>query len=65
MILEHVSQNPGRVVVSPSSTYHHLFGNRDLHMVDIITIPDGLKDAIRKTQSENILYRLLAEVFVI
>ena len=40
------------------------FGNRDLHVIDIATIPHGLKNPIRGSKHQNILNGLFAEIMI-
>src|SRR5260221_589797 len=39
-------------------------GDRDLHVVDVLAVPDRLEDAVREAQHEDVLDGLLAEVVV-
>src|SRR6266404_5615446 len=42
----------------------HSFGRRDLHMVDMIAVPERLEDAVGKAQLQNILDRFFAEKMI-
>jgi hypothetical protein len=42
----------------------HGLGDRDLHVVDELAVPDRLEDAVREPQREHVLHGLLAEVVV-
>ena len=39
-------------------------GHSDLYVVNIIAIPDRLKDAIAETKGQNILHRFFAEIMI-
>src|SRR5688572_13266285 len=41
-----------------------LFGNGDLNVINIIPIPERLKDRVGKTRDQNILHSLFAEIMV-
>ena len=64
MVLEHIAQNTRFVVVSSASPHHHLFGNRDLNVIDVITIPDRFEDAVGETKHQHILNRFFPQVMV-
>src|SRR2546423_7242677 len=64
MIGDHVAQGAGLVKVAGAILYADGFGDRDLHMVNIILVPDRLKDAIAEAEDQNILYGLLAQIVV-
>ena len=61
MILHHVSQSTSLVVESTSTLDAHILYCRDLHTLDVVAIPERLEDTISKTQSHDILHRLLSE----
>src|SRR5690625_774991 len=64
MILNHISERARLIVVPASVLYIYCFGDRYLDIVDVISIPEGFKDSIRKPEGENILHRLFAQVVV-
>ena len=55
---------PAPLVVSPAALDADRLGDRDLHVVDELAVPDRLEDAVREAQREHVLDRLLAEVVV-
>ena len=61
MILHHVAQSTSLVVESTSTLDAHILYCRDLHALDVVAIPERLEDTISKTQSHDILHRLLSE----
>ena len=61
MILHHVAQSTCLIVESTSTLDAHILYCRDLHALDVVAIPERLEDTIRKTQSHDILHRLLSE----
>src|SRR5690625_7429451 len=64
MILNHISERTRLIVVPVSVLNIYCFGDRYLDIVDVISIPEGFKDSIRKPESQNILHRLFAQVVV-
>src|SRR5262245_39184629 len=62
MILHHVADGAGLVVV-PSAVFNaNCFCYSNLHMINIGTIPNRLEDAIAKAEDKDILYSLLAKI---
>ena len=64
MIRDHVPQRAGRVVIAAAKLDAELFGHGDLHMIDIVAVPDRLKNAVAEAEYQNILDRFFAEVMV-
>jgi hypothetical protein len=64
VILQHVARGATAVVITPAGADTELFGDGDLDVVDVATIPKRLKDWVGETQDEEILDGLLAEVVV-
>jgi hypothetical protein len=64
VVWHHVPQRP-RSLVEPAATLDtHSLSCRDLHMVDMVTVPERLEDAVRKSQHQNVLDRFLAEEMI-
>ncbi len=64
MVLNHVAQGPGRFVIGATTLDTNCLGIGDLNMVDILPVPQRLKNAIGKPKDEQILYCLFAEVMI-
>src|SRR6476661_6241587 len=64
MVLEHVAQNAGFLVVLATPFDTHRFGGGDLHVRDVVAIPERLEDRIRKAEYENVLDALFTEVVI-
>ena len=64
MVLHHVAQCAGGVVVAGPAFESQRLGDRNLHMVDMGTIPDRLEQRIGEAQCHQVLNRLLAEIMV-
>src|SRR5262245_52824313 len=65
MVLHDVAQCASAIVVVTAAAWHALlFGNRDLHRVDVLAIPQRLEDGVVKAPAEQVLHGLFAEVVV-
>ena len=64
MVRHHVAQRAGRVVETAAVADIELFVDRDLHMVDVVAIPDRLEHAVGEAQHQDVLHRLLAEIVI-
>jgi len=64
VILDHVTDEAGLVVV-PSSAFHtNGFRDGNLDMIDIVLVPDRLQHAISKTEHQHILHCLFAQIVI-
>ena len=52
---------PVCLVEAPATLDTHGLGSRDLHVVDMVAIPQRLKDAVGESQHQDVLDRFLAE----
>ena len=64
MVLHHIAQRAGFLVERPAALDAQRFGGGDLHVVDVIAVPDRLEDAVGKAEHQNVLHRLFAQVVV-
>ena len=64
MILDHVANDPGMIVVPAPQFDAEFLSDCDLNVLDVAPIPDGLKDRISKTEYHDILHRLFAEIVI-
>ena len=64
MILQHVARGAAAVVVTAAGADAELFGDGDLDVVDVATVPERLEDRVGETQDEEVLDGLLAEIVV-
>ena len=64
VVLDHIAQCPGMIVI-PAPVFHsHLLGHRDLHVVDIAPVPDRLEQGIGEAECQDVLHGFLAQVMV-
>ena len=64
VVLKHIPQHAGLVVVVGPLGHIQGFGHGNLHMVDVVAIPDGFKDGVGKAEHQQVLHRFLAQVMV-
>ncbi len=64
VVLDDVTRGADAVVVSGTATHADVLGHRDLHVVDVVRVPDRLVQLVREAQSQDVLNRLLAEIVV-
>ena len=64
MVLNHVAQRAGCFVVTAPTAHANRLGICDLNVIDVLTIPERLENAVGKTKDQQILYRLFAEIVI-
>ena len=64
MVLHHVADDAGAVVVASAVLDVDLLRDRDLDIVDVVAIPYRLEDRVGESKDEQVLYCLFAEVVV-
>ena len=64
VVLHHVAQRAGLVVVAGAAGDAERLGDRDLHMVDVRGIPQRLEQGVGEAQRHQVLHRLLAEIMI-
>ena len=64
MVLEEVAAGAGLLVERAAALDADRLGHRDLHVVDVAAVPDGLEDAVAEPEDQQVADRLLAEVVV-
>ena len=64
MVRHHVAQRAGLIVIAAAHLDAQRFGHRDLHMVDVTTIPDRLEDAVAEAKDQDVLNGFLPEVVI-
>src|ERR1700719_4653183 len=64
MVLDHVAQRAGLLVISAAALHADRFGGGDLHVIDIGAVPERLEDTVAEAERHNILNRLLAQIVV-
>ena len=64
MVLNHVAQRAGAVVVHRARAHAFLLRDGYLHVIDAAVVPEVLEDAVGEPQHHQVLHRLFAEVMV-
>ncbi len=64
VVLHHVAQRAGVVVIVGTAFHAQAFGHGDLHVVDVRGIPQRLEQDVGKTQCHQVLHRFLAQVMI-
>ena len=64
VILDHVAQG-ARFFVVPAAFFHaDVLRDRNLHVIDVISVPQRFENTVRKTERQNILYGFFAEIMI-
>ena len=64
MVRHHVPKGARVLVVAAAVLHAHGLRDRDLHVVDVAPVPDGLEDPVREAEDQQVLDGLLPEVMV-
>ena len=64
VVLHDVAHRAGLFVVPGAFLDADRLGDRDLDMIDVLTVPEGLEDPVREAHDEDVLDRLFSEVVV-
>ena len=64
MVWHHVAKRAGGIIEPPARSDIERFRHGDLHVVDVIAVPQRLENAVGESENENVLNRLFAEVVV-
>src|SRR5262249_42723306 len=64
VIRHHVAQRARRVVIASTSFDADELSHGDLHMIDVVPVPDRLKKPIPETKYQDILDSLFAKIMI-
>lgn len=64
MVLDHIPNGSRFLIIRTATLKTNIFGDRDLDVINIASIPDRLKDPVCQAEDEDILHGLFAEVVV-
>ena len=64
MVRHHVAQRAGGVIEAAAVADAELLVDGDLHMVDVVAIPDRLEHAVGEAQHQDVLDGFLAEIMI-
>jgi len=60
VVLDHVADDAGGLVITTASLDAHGLGDGDLHMIHIVPIPERLENSVGEAKDEKVLNRFLA-----
>src|SRR5262245_10999799 len=64
MILDDVADDAGLFVEGAAALDAEAFGQRDLHVLDVMTVPDRFQEGIREAEVQDVLHGFFPEVVV-
>ena len=64
MVLHHVAQRAGLLVVAGARPDAFLLGHGNLHVIHVFLVEQRLEDAVREAQHEDVLDGLFAEIVI-
>jgi hypothetical protein len=64
VIGHHIAQRAGFFVEAGAAFHADGFRCRDFHVVDVVAVPDGLKQRVSEAEYQNVLDRFLAQVMI-
>ena len=64
MVLNHVAQRAGFLVIGGPGADAFCFADRDLDVVDVLVIPNRLEDAVGESNHHEVLDGLFAQIVV-
>ena len=64
VILDHVAQRAGFLVIRAAALHADGFRRGDLHVVHVAAVPQRLEDAVAEAEGQDVLHGLLAEVVI-
>jgi len=64
MILNHVAHRAGLIVKCPAPVNPEIFRHRDLHALNVISIPKRFKECVGKVEINDVVDRPLAQIMV-
>ena len=64
MILDHVAQRAGFLIIGAAALDADRFGGRDLHVIHVAPVPQRLENAVAEAEGQNVLDGLFAQVMI-
>ena len=64
VILHHVAERAGPLVIAAPSLDPDLLGDGDLHAVDVAAVPERFLHRVGEAEGEDVLHRLLAQIVI-
>ncbi len=64
MVLHHVAQGAGAFIKTGPSLNPECFRCRDLHLIDVMPVPERREDCVRESQNQDVLCGFFPEEMV-
>ncbi len=64
MILDHVAQRPGFLIIRAAALHADRFRRGDLHVIHVAAVPQWLEDAVAEAEGQDVLHGFLAQVMI-
>jgi len=64
MVLHNIADDAKLVEVSATTLGTERLLERDLHVVDVMSVPGGSEERVAEAKDEDVLYHFLAEIMV-
>src|SRR6476660_8968965 len=64
MVLNHVPQSPGFLIIGAAAFYADRLGSRDLYLANVAAIPQRLENTVTESKCKNVLDGFLAQVVI-
>ena len=64
VVLDDVADDAGLVVELAAALHAEALGHGDLHVLDVVAVPDRLEERVGEAEIQDVLHRLLAEVVI-
>lgn len=64
MVLPHIPERAGMVIVSAPFLHAYGFTKRDLHVSDVFVVPDRLEESIGKPDYADVLHHFFAQIVI-
>ena len=64
VVRHHVAEGASAIVVAAAFFYPHGFSHRNLNVVNVAAIPDGLENPVCETERQNVLHRLFSQIVI-
>ena len=64
MILHHVAQGTCGFVITSATFHAQRFCRRDLHVIDVVRVPERREDCVGKAKNKDVLRRFLPQKMI-
>ena len=64
VVLDHITNGAGLLGEATTALDAEALGHRDLHALDIVSVPERFEESVREAEDQKVLDRLLPEIMV-